>query len=527
MVVLHFNKCGVSDDKKYIMAIGKNSHAKDKSKPTWTMAIFKNHCPSCGANNLIWSIFWNGTTSSGAFAKVPCLKGRKNDHAEGGSAEGHVFCKSCDADFSVQGHDHISSSSNRMLKIVVAPTSSSKNTALKLKNYGLSYDVDSGAISSANSSVSSKTYTKGYDKDNPFKAYLKIGYSIGTDAHPYTKNSKTYYIYLDFSEDSNIQRDSFSDFSTVWVNNAFRQNSANIIEHISLKHDDIDRKNKYYLRSVSFVHDKADQDLYTKDGSDNSSCKMLLKKIGFRKGDALNPKTYETCGQTLLQSIQSILEDCTYNTEMVYGDTRYNDYLDFYLKSATPVFTLREDDVNFLGMTNINYTPLEDTHNSSYQLYKEKQSNGTNLWKYVNSRKPTSVLVYGENSVVGKMEDGVNRTEAYHKARYYTDDFTSDMPFTYTVEYRGIPPIKIGDSVKCIFEQSEYNDIKVVESLSYNCTNDDACNFITTIGLGKLAPMLKLRKELKKQRQNAKNEKTKVSGGAVYPSQNTIYEFEE
>lgn len=518
---VHFNKCGISSDHQYIMAIGKASAGKDVEKPTWTMTVFKNRCPACGSE-LRWGIFWNGTESSGKYAKFPCT-GR----VEGGSAEGHIFCTSgtCDKDYSVQGHDH--GGGGRSLSAVTKRVKSSKAMAKRLVRYGLDYDLESNKVVGASSGVTTSTYTKGYDKDNPFKAYLKIGYSIGTKTHPYTSKSKTYYIYLDFSEDSYSQKDSFSDFNTIWINNAFRQNSADIVEHISKIHNDINRENRYYLRSVSFVHDKTDDDLYSSDGSDNSSCKMLLKKIGFRKGDALNPKVYDTCGQTLLQSIQSILEDCNYNTEMIYNNYRNDDYLNFYLKSDTPVFTIREDSVNFLGISNVSYKPLEDTHNSSYQLFKQKQENGTERWKYVNSRHPQSVLVYGENQVVGKMDGEVNSTEAYHKARFGTKEFTSDMPFTYTVDWRGIPPIKVGDSVECIFDKKEYNDVKTVESLNYKCTNDDACNFITSIGLGELSPMVKLKKKMKNERRRVKSQSTKYSGGAIYPDENTFYEFEE
>lgn len=513
---VHFNTCGVSDDGKYLMAIGKKSGAGDVSSPKWTMTVFKRKCP-CGSTKLFWGIFYAGNETSNK-GRFPCT-GR----VEGGSAEGHIFCAKCDRDFSVQGHNH---GTRGNLTAVTKRVKSSKAMANKLRKYGLDFDLDSNMVVGTGTGTGSKTYTKGFDKDNPFKAYLKIGYSVGTDSKPYSKNSPIYHIYLDFSEDSNSQERSFSDFSPVWLNNMFRENSADVVEHMALINNDFDRKKRYYIRTVSFVHDKVKEDLYNKDGSDNSSCKMLLKKMGFRKGDALNPKNYDTAGQTLLQSLQSILEDCEYNTEMVYGDVRYNDFLDFYLKSTDPVFTIREDSANFLGMSNLTYSPLEKTHNSSYQLFKEKQKNGTDEWKYVNSRVPQSVLVYGEHSVVGKMDDGTGKTEAYHKARYYTDEFTSDMPFTYTVEWKGIPPIKVGDSVECVFDQSEYNDVKVVESLRYRCTNDDACNFITEIGLGELSPMLKLKRQMRNQRRRTKAQRTKYEGGAIYPDENTLYEFE-
>ena len=118
-----FSKCGVSKDKKYLMAIGLPSNGKD-TKKGWTKKIFENKCPHCGKASLVWDIYWNGQKSS-AMARTKCT-----GKVEGGNLEGHVFCKSCDADFSVQGHDH---GSSKTLTGVSSIVSSSKAEALKLK----------------------------------------------------------------------------------------------------------------------------------------------------------------------------------------------------------------------------------------------------------------------------------------------------------------------------------------------------------------------------------------------------------
>ena len=149
-----FSKCGVSEDKKYIMAIGIPSAGKD-SKKGWTKTVFKRKCPKCGSSELYWGIFW-GTV-------FPCT-GR----AEGGSAEGHIFCKSCDADFSVQGWEHINGSKSHIEK-ESSTVSSSKKEALKLKNGEMT------AVPSTNVEVTS---------DDVFKAITKIAfkykYKLGT-----------------------------------------------------------------------------------------------------------------------------------------------------------------------------------------------------------------------------------------------------------------------------------------------------------------------------------------------------------
>lgn len=122
-----FSKCGVSKDKKTICAIGTASAGGEASKygGSFYRSIFKNQCPFCGNHNLVWSIGW----SSGNFGFVPC-KGT----SEGGSAEGHVFCKNCDADFScIDGADHESPPRAYLHRADSGPVKVSKNDAQKLK----------------------------------------------------------------------------------------------------------------------------------------------------------------------------------------------------------------------------------------------------------------------------------------------------------------------------------------------------------------------------------------------------------
>ena len=118
-----YGKCGVSSDGKYLMAIGLPSAGKDPMSG-WTKTIFQRKCPHCGSNNLIWDWNWgSGKACNGRY--------------EGGSAEGHIFCVSCDADYSVQGYEHISGSNYAMTK-VSSTVKSSREEAQKLKSGGMS-----------------------------------------------------------------------------------------------------------------------------------------------------------------------------------------------------------------------------------------------------------------------------------------------------------------------------------------------------------------------------------------------------
>ena len=123
-----YGKCGVSSDKKTICAIGKPSAAgENKYGYTFYKSVFKNKCPFCGSESLVWGIFWAGDESSN-YGFLDC-KGT----SEGGSSEGHIFCKNCDADFScIDGKDHTNPPKATLTR-VSGPTKSSKEEAYQLK----------------------------------------------------------------------------------------------------------------------------------------------------------------------------------------------------------------------------------------------------------------------------------------------------------------------------------------------------------------------------------------------------------
>ena len=125
-----FGKCGVSSDGKTICAIGKPSAAGESSYGyTFYRSVFLNKCPFCGGTNLVWGIFWAGNESSN-YGFLQC-KGS----SEGGSIEGHIFCKDCDADFScILGRDHTSPPRASLTRADSGPVKCTKEDAYALKN---------------------------------------------------------------------------------------------------------------------------------------------------------------------------------------------------------------------------------------------------------------------------------------------------------------------------------------------------------------------------------------------------------
>jgi len=132
--ILYYSQYGVSPDNKTIMAIGRPSASGELSTYGYKfyMTVFERVCPYCGSSELYWGIFWTGdeTSNYGVFPAT----GNK----EGGSAEGHIFCANCDADWSVFGNEHVYGGGTT-LKVVSASVLTTKDVAYMLKNGEMIY----------------------------------------------------------------------------------------------------------------------------------------------------------------------------------------------------------------------------------------------------------------------------------------------------------------------------------------------------------------------------------------------------
>ena len=128
----YYSIYGVSPDNKTIMAIGRPSASGELSQYGYKfyMTVFERVCPFCGSTELYWGIFWTGdeTSNYGVFPAT----GNK----EGGSAEGHIFCANCDADWSVFGNDH---GGRNKLTVVSQSVLTTKDAAYMLKNGEMIY----------------------------------------------------------------------------------------------------------------------------------------------------------------------------------------------------------------------------------------------------------------------------------------------------------------------------------------------------------------------------------------------------
>ena len=110
------------------MAIGRPSAGGEVGKYGYKFykKIYERKCPACGSTNLVWDIFYAGNETSD-WGHSNC-----NGKNEGGSAEGHVFCMGCDADWSIFGKPH--GGTPKHLKGVSPLVKSTKDEAYQLKN---------------------------------------------------------------------------------------------------------------------------------------------------------------------------------------------------------------------------------------------------------------------------------------------------------------------------------------------------------------------------------------------------------
>lgn len=157
-----FTKCGVSEDGKYLMAIGLPSACGEVGKYGYKYykRVYERKCV-CGSTNLIWDWHWVGTSNYGY---SEC-----RGNSEGGSAEGHIFCKSCDRDYSIiTGKDHHHCGSSNKLKAVSGVTKSSEAEAKLLKSGKMTATPKTGT------SVSSDDIFKAISKE----AFSKFTYKL-------------------------------------------------------------------------------------------------------------------------------------------------------------------------------------------------------------------------------------------------------------------------------------------------------------------------------------------------------------
>ena len=133
-----YDKWGRTPDKSQICAIGKKSASADVEEGI-IKCVFENKCAHCGQPALMWGWKWDNDQE-----KVQKFDGTA------GTAEGHIYCVQseggCDADFSVEGNEHINGSTAK-LTVISGPVQSTEEEGQQLSNGQLA--CDGSAVSSS------------------------------------------------------------------------------------------------------------------------------------------------------------------------------------------------------------------------------------------------------------------------------------------------------------------------------------------------------------------------------------------
>ena len=367
-----------------------------------------------------------------------------------------------------------------------------------------------------------KSITNGFDKDKPFQAWVKVEFSTSQN-----KNAERIPIYIDFTSAESDSLKTFRGFTPVILNNVFTTGSVSIINKLNETYYP-----KVYLRNITFEYVVGSEKLWESNDSteDNSSCRMILRRIGFRNGNILNPINLEATGKSLNSLMETILSSGDLELRLYPQQMRRNDrlYVSHKQKAPEPRFTIKEgDDGNIISISNWEYTPVSDFISRSMVVYKRKERNAEDsIYNYLESRNPMKVTQYGEITNVVSISDDISGLEAYYEARS-NPKFKNDRSDSLTVTVKGCPKdLRVGDYVDCIFENSAYNDYKQVKSITHEYNVRNSPKLQTKIGLNKPEPVIELREEYEKQRVITQSKQAVFGKTAVYDKKET-YKWED
>ena len=647
-----FGKCGVSQDKKYVMSIAQPSAGKGNyNYHTLYKTIFKNKCPQCGKEGVLrWDSARSGTNC------ITCGGYSGSKRTWGDISETEVSCNSCCSDFcGVTGWEKDGAFSSRLTTVAQPVKSSkaeqnklyagnmvavpSKNVSVsaddifkaitkiafkykykqgtsssyssmkktgsgdcwafsdliytELKKYGISCKIvqygtgysdnhrsvlylnaqnkwvdfpyreygwntrynnmlnntsgskrgsliaqnngsNIGGVKVTKNTTKSQTteitHTKGYDKDKPFQGYLKITYSLQQSF-----TARKYTVDVKFTYNSTATNSINTGLPVYWVNNTIKQSTLklddnkNLVDFLQTIHGE---NASIYLQSIHMItpivkatKDNKDVDWYKVDNStdDQSSCKLNLYQIKFDNNSSVEPSELGSCGKTVNSMIKKVVEDAGYYMNMTYGLHRSDDKINFRVANQTyESYTASEgDNNNILSWNSISYSPVGSLYNMSTYIFKK----GT-LYYFIESKDSKSILNYGEKCTLATSNEPITENEAYFNAMM-SSKFSPSQTYTYTITVPNYPNLRIGDLVKVVANAKKLNSVKEVKSIKIEFDEAKIPRIQTTIGLDELDPDSQLKKNIRKLRENAKNETTDFSSSAIPVSDEIYYEWDK
>ena len=379
---------------------------------------------------------------------------------------------------------------------------------IKNQNWqGSGFDIDGDTTQKE--IKNSYTITKGFDKQNPFEAYLKVDYAIGS------RKGKQKTIYIDWQSKAPSTTNKFTnDFGIEWHNREKRVHQINLLDKIkSIEDPQHTKDTKYYLKKVTFMRDFQDEldDKETEekenlayDNNDQSSYKMLLYDLGVFNGEIAKMESLGLGGKTLLDGVKTVLDKANYNFNIKYAEHRDDDYLNFSEEVDTKNIKYLFDESfngNILDITNVKYSPTSQLMNSSVVVYKptKKENDPTVNYTYARKCNRKEIWRFGEQMKVENWNIDTGLREA--SQRSYDNLMQYFQPVTtFTVKSVGLPPVEIGDWVETKTVNPLLTNEYKVESRKINIDVTDRPMIQTEYGLGDIDTTIKVKKNLAKQR---------------------------
>lgn len=411
----------------------------------------------------------------------------------------------------------------------LSPVDSAVGGRVYLEHDGLGVNMEDGTIEGTS------TVSNGFDKDKPFKAYIVLEYSTSLD-----RDASHHLAFFDFTANKSDDFQTYSGLTPLFINNVINTSSVSVIDKMleqwQTPHVYMHRLYfEYEVHNESLWEDSEQSETTDEEGNatteststnDFASYKMIIRNCGFRNGTLLNPVDLGATGKTINSVLDTVLTDGELKLKMYYGQHRRDDKAILSKdKSYVPSFTVDESK-NVLGIASWNYTPASDFIDRSLVVFKNKvggdEEKGA-VYNYTESRNPSDILRYGEINSLTSLSDDISRQEAYYNAK---KEFRSVVGDSMTVTVFGCPKdIHVGDYVECLFENSEYNDVKVIKSIEREWDIKQAPMIQTKLGLNRPNPELRLRKKFEEERQKAKEHETLFSRTAIYDDD--VYTWEE
>ena len=385
--------------------------------------------------------------------------------------------------------------------------------------------------STSKTQTNTVTNTKGYDKDKPFQAYLLLTYSLSQSF-----SAKSYNVGIKFTLNAPLSNSINTGLPVYWINNTVKQTTLklsgnkSLVDYLRSIHGE---SSKIYLQSIQFITPKQkatdenkDIDWYKADNStnDNSSCKINLYQITFNDNGSTEPSELNSCGKSVNSVMQDIVKQSGYYVHMTYGLHRKDDKINFRVVNQSDIqYTATEgDNNNILSWNSISYSPISSMFNLSMQVYKGFD----NLYYYVDTREPHSILEYGEQCTLATSNEAISPKEAYFNATM-SDKLNPVQTYNFTITVPNMPNLRIGDLVKVVANAKKLNTVKEVQSIKVVFDTTKMPRIQTEIGLGELAPDLQLKKNIRKLRQDAKKESTVFYKSAIAVTDPIYYEWDK